>query len=191
MTPLCLNMNISPDSILKKLLLKEDLFTKRKTLEATISCIKRNKNVDLNRETLKLKKEKEALLREITSLKKILKNKTKVLQVRLEKIDISVKIAVKTKNSSAQKNSSRKYDLRRPSQMQAAQKFVFQSVVTPRIAGTTNESLISFAGKQLTPQQFNALRQQALLKKSQRVAPNMTAVNDKKNISNDRKDLYL
>ena len=91
MTPLCLNMNISPDSILKKLLLKEDLFTKRKTLEATISCIKQNKNVDLNRKTLKLKKEREELLREITSLNKILKNKTKVLQVRLEKIDKNLK----------------------------------------------------------------------------------------------------
>ena len=164
MTPLCLNMNISPDSILKKLLLKEDLFTKRKTLEATISCIKRNKNVDLNRKTLKLKKEREELLREITSLNKILKNKTKVLQVRLEKIDMSVKIAVKTKNSSAQKNSSRKYDLRRPSQMQAAQKLVYIQKWTPRIPGTTNEirypDILTFAGRQLTPQQFNTLRQQ-------------------------------
>ena len=97
MTPLCLNMNISPDSILKKLLLKEDLFTKRKTLEETISCIKRNKNVDLNRETLKLKKEKEERLWEITALTKILKSKTKVLQVRLEKIDMPVKITPKTK----------------------------------------------------------------------------------------------
>ena len=84
-------MNILPDSILKKLLLKEDLFTKRKTLEATISCIKQNKNVDLNRKTLMLKKEREELLREITSLNKILKNKTKVLQVRLEKIDKNLK----------------------------------------------------------------------------------------------------
>ena len=75
--------------------------------------------------------------------------------------------------------------------MQAAQKLVFQSVVTPRIAGTTTERLIAFAGEQLTPKQFNALRQQALLKKSQRVAQNMTAANDKKNISNDRKGLYL
>ena len=82
---------------MKKLLLKEDLFTKRKTLEETISCIKRNKNVDLNRETLKLKKEKEELLREITALTKILKSKTKVLQVRLEKIDMPVKITPKTK----------------------------------------------------------------------------------------------
>ena len=164
MTPLCLNMNISPDSILKKLLLKEDLFTKRKTQEETISCIKRNKNVDLNRKTLKLKKEREELLREITSLKKILKNKTKVLQVRLEKIDMSVKIAVKTKNSSAQKNSSRKYDLRRPSQIQAPQKLVYIQKWTPRIPGTTNEirypDILTFAGRQLTPQQFNTLRQQ-------------------------------
>ena len=92
-------MNILPDSILKKLLLKEDLFTKRKTLEETISCIKRNKNVDLNRETLKLKKEKEGLLREITALTKILKSKTKVLQVRLDKIDIPIKITPKTNKS--------------------------------------------------------------------------------------------
>ena len=92
-------MNISPDSILKRLLLKEDLFTKRKTLEETISCIKRNKNVDLNRETLKLKKEKEGLLREITALTKILKSKTKVLQVRLDKIDIPIKITPKTNKS--------------------------------------------------------------------------------------------
>ena len=157
-------MNISLDSILKKLLLKEDLFTKRKTLEATISCIKRNKNVDLNRKTLKLKKEREELLREITSLNKILKNKTKVLQVRLEKIDMSVKIAVKTKNSSAQKNSSRKYDLRIPSQIQAPQKLVCIQKWTPRIPGTTNEirypDILTFAGRQLTPQQFNTLRQQ-------------------------------
>ena len=70
--------------------LKEDFFTKRKILEETISCINRNKNVDLNRETLKLKKEKEELLREITAFTKILKSKTKVLQVRLEKIDVPV-----------------------------------------------------------------------------------------------------
>ena len=70
-------------------------------------------------------------------------------------------------------------------------KLVCQSVLTLRIAGTTTECLVLFAGKQLTPKQFNALRQQALLKKSQRVAQNRTAANDKKNISNDRKGLYL
>ena len=75
--------------------------------------------------------------------------------------------------------------------MQAVQKLVYVQKWTPRIAGTTNESLISFAGKQFTPQQFNALRQQALLKKSQRVAQNMTAAHDKKNISDDLKGLYL
>ena len=72
--------------------LKEDFFTKRKILEETISRINQNKNVDLNRDTLKLKKEKEELLREITSLKKILKNKTKVLQVRLENMDKNLKM---------------------------------------------------------------------------------------------------
>ena len=79
--------------------------------------------------------------------------------------------------------------------MQAAQKLVYIQKWTPRIVGTTNEirypDILTFAGKQLTPKQFNALRQQALLKKSQRVAQNMTAANDKKNISNDRKGLYL
>ena len=74
------------------------------------------------------------------------------------------KIAVKTKNISAQKNSSRKYELRRPSQMQAAQKLVCIQKWTPRIPGTTNEirypDILTFAGRQLTPQQFNTLRQQ-------------------------------
>ena len=47
----------------------------------------------------------------------------------------------------------------------AAQKIVGQSsVVTSRAAAG---GLVSFAGRQLTPQQFNALKQQALLKKSQ------------------------
>merc|ERR1712223_530635 len=59
----------------------------------------------------------------------------------------------------------------------AAQKIVGQSsVVTPRVAGTTAGGLVSFAGKQLTPQQFNALRQQALLKKNQQDAQNAAAI---------------
>ena len=63
-----------------------------------------------------------------------------------------------------------------PSQMQAAQKLVGQSVVTPRVAGATAGGLVSFHGKQLTPQQFNALRQQALLKKNQQDAQNAAAI---------------
>jgi E1A-binding protein p400 len=64
-----------------------------------------------------------------------------------------------------------------PSQMQAAQKLVGQSsVVTTRVAGTASGGLVSFAGKQLTPQQFNALRQQALLKKNQQDAQTAAAI---------------